>query len=166
MITNSRWLAYATAGAASAFSCANAVEASIHYSGIIGEYLGSSCEDKSARFQLDQPGDSFRLRHSLAFGCTASYGGYAHFGVLGLAGASVAGFYCPSNPQVVNYRVRLDHSEFVQGKNGEIKAQAKYLGAPGSGNRLFFPPGITVEQLAGDILFPERCRRSIWLGAS
>ena len=100
VITNSRWLAYATAGAASAFSCANAVEASIHYSGIIGEYLGSSCEDKSARFQLDQPGDSFRLRHSLVFGCTASYGGFAHFGVLGRAEAAFAGFYCPSNPQV------------------------------------------------------------------
>src|SRR5881397_3649948 len=80
VMTNSRWLAYATAGAASAFACANSAEASIHYSGIIGEYLGSSCEDKSARFQLDQPGDSFRLRHSLFFGCTASYGGFAHFG--------------------------------------------------------------------------------------
>ncbi len=102
VITNSRWLAYATASAASAFSCANSAEATIHYSGIIGEYLGSSCEDKSARFQLDQSGDSFRLRHSLNFGCTASYGGYAHFGIIGRAGASIAGFYCPSNPHVVS----------------------------------------------------------------
>ncbi len=99
-IANARWAAYVTAAAASAFAGGNSAEANIHYSGIIGEYLGSSCEDKSARFQLDQPGDSFRLRHSLFFGCTASYGGTAHFGILGQAGASFAGFYCPSYPQI------------------------------------------------------------------
>jgi MYXO-CTERM domain-containing protein len=97
VITNSRWLAYATAGAASAFTCANSAEATIHYSGIIHEFFGSGC-DKSARFQLDQPGDSLRLRHSLEFCGTGSYGGTAHFGILGRAGASLAGFYnpCPS----------------------------------------------------------------------
>src|SRR6476646_10809994 len=58
-ITNSRWLAYATASAASAFTCANSAEATIHYSGLIGEFFGSE-DDKSARFQLDQPGDSIR----------------------------------------------------------------------------------------------------------
>src|SRR5258705_13157600 len=96
-IAKGRWAAYATAGAASAFTCANSAEATIHYSGIIGEFFGS-CNEKSARFQLDQPGDSIRLRHSLDFGCTASYGGYAHFGIQGRAGASFAGFYnpCPS----------------------------------------------------------------------
>jgi hypothetical protein len=99
VIPNSRWLAYATAGAASAFTCANSAEATIHYSGRIGEFFGN-CGGRSARFQLDQPGDSIRLRHSLEFGCTASYGGFAHFGVLGLAGASFAGFYCPNHPQI------------------------------------------------------------------
>jgi hypothetical protein len=97
VITNPRWLAYATAGAASAFTAANSAEANIHYSGLIHEFFGSN-QDKSARFQLDQPGDSFRLRHSLEFCCTNSYGGTAHFGILGRAGASVAGFYntCPT----------------------------------------------------------------------
>jgi hypothetical protein len=99
MVANSRWLAYATAGAASVFTCANSAEASIHYSGIIGEYFGSG-RSKSASFQLDQPGDSFRLRHSLEFSGTFSYGGFAHFDILGRAGAGFAGFYCPSNPQV------------------------------------------------------------------
>src|SRR4030095_1323626 len=97
VITNSRWLAYATAGAASAFSCANSAEATIHYSGLIHEFFGS-CGDKSARFQLDQPGDSIRLRHSLEFGCTGSYGGFDHFSIRGRAGNAFAGFYnpCPS----------------------------------------------------------------------
>jgi hypothetical protein len=100
-IAKGRWAAYATAGAASAFTCANSAEATIHYSGRIGKFFGS-CNDKSVRFQLDQPGDSFRLRHSLQFGCTASYGGTAHFGILGRAGAAFAGFYCPSNPHVAS----------------------------------------------------------------
>ena len=110
-IANARWAAYVTAGAASAFTCANAAEATIHYSGRIGEFFGSG-NDKSARFQLDQPGDSLRLRHSLNFCCTGSYGGYAHFGILGRAGASVAGFYCPSNPQVVSV-FQLNRGQFI-----------------------------------------------------
>jgi hypothetical protein len=86
-------------------------EATIHYSGRIGEFFGN-CGGRSARFQLDQPGDSIRLRHSLEFGCTASYGGFAHFGVLGLAGASFAGFYCPNHPQIKSVS-ELDRGELI-----------------------------------------------------
>jgi len=113
VITNSRWLAYATAGAASAFTCANSAEATIHYSGRIGEFFGTPCFNQSVRFQLDQPGDSFRMRHVWGIApCSASYGGYAHFGILGRAGASVAGFYCPSNPQVVSVS-KLNRGQFI-----------------------------------------------------
>ena len=132
VIANSRWLAYATAGAASAFTCANSAEATIHYSGIIGKFFGS-CHDRSARFQLDQPGDSFRLRHSLEFGCTASYGGFAHFGILGLAGAGFAGFYCPNNSQVKSVS-KLNRGELVSGKpflarnSGVIATLRSYCG--------------------------------------
>src|SRR4029453_6904929 len=96
-IAKTRWAAYATAGAASAFTCANSADATIHYSGLIHEYFGSEC-DKSASFQLDQPGDSIRLRHNLLFCGTGSYGGYAYFSIRGRAGNAVAGFYnpCPS----------------------------------------------------------------------
>jgi len=68
---------------------------------MIGEFFGSS-HDKSARFQLDQPGDSFLLKHSLAFEGTASYGGYAHFGIFGLAGAAFAGFNCSNGSQAAS----------------------------------------------------------------
>jgi hypothetical protein len=100
-ITKGRWAAYATAGAASAITCANSAEATIHYSGIINRFSGD-CIDESARFQLDQPGDSFRLRHSMALVCTQSYGGTAYFSIRGRAGAAFAGFYnpCPSAPYV------------------------------------------------------------------
>src|SRR4030095_7295235 len=86
-IAKARWAAYATAGAASAFTCANSAKAAIHYSGLIHEYFGSEC-DKSASFQLDQPADSIRLRHNLQFCNTASYGGTAFFSIRGRAGAS------------------------------------------------------------------------------
>jgi hypothetical protein len=100
VIANSRWLAYATAGAASAFTCTSS-EASIHYSGRIAELFFSSCTRsvQSARFQLDQPGDSFRLRHTPGISCAVSYGGFGHFGVTGLADAGFAGFYCPNFSQ-------------------------------------------------------------------
>jgi hypothetical protein len=110
VIGNSRWLAHATAGAASAFTSASA-EAAIHYSGRIGQFFGS-CNDKSARFQLDQPGDSIRLRHTLELGCTPSYGGSAYFGILGRAGNAFAGFYCPTNPQVKSVS-RLNRGELI-----------------------------------------------------
>jgi hypothetical protein len=97
-ITNPRWAAYATAGAASAFTCANSAEATIHYSGRIGEYFPPLIT-KNARFQLDQPGDSIRLRHYVtAF--TSS--GFAYFGIRGRAGNAVAGFYCPNDSQIAS----------------------------------------------------------------
>ena len=111
VITNSRWLAYATAGAASALTCANSAEAAIHYSGRIGEFFGRF-QGRGAHFQLDQPGDSFRLKHSLIFSGTLGYGGAAHFGIRGLANAAFAGFYCPINPQVASVS-KLSSGQFI-----------------------------------------------------
>ena len=111
-IAKGRWAAYATAGAASAFTCANSAEATIHYSGRIGEFF-ASFEDKGARFQLDQPGDSIRLRHDLAFNGTASYGGDAYFGILGRAGAAVAGFYNPCPSAHIVSVSKLNRGQFI-----------------------------------------------------
>jgi hypothetical protein len=57
-------------------------------------------------------------------------------------------YYWPDGPRPVNYRIRRDNPDVVQGIDGSIKLEHKYLSAPGSGNRLFIPPGITLEQLA------------------
>ena len=57
-------------------------------------------------------------------------------------------YYLPGEVSPVNYRVRRDHPDMVVGKDGSVKPDRKYLGAPGSGNHLYFPPGITLEQLA------------------
>ncbi len=94
-ITNSRWLAYATASAASALACAPPAEGTIHYSGLINQKFMIALPD-IATFQLDQPGDFIRLIHSTG----TAYAGYNYFGVAGRAGASIAGFYtdkCPGN---------------------------------------------------------------------
>ena len=113
-VAKGRWAAYATAGAASAFTCVNSAEATIHYSGIIHKFFGSNpCDNDSVRFQLDQPGDSFRLRHTWVFNCSLGYGGYAHFGIRGRAGNAVAGFYnsCPS-AHVVSMS-KLNRGQFI-----------------------------------------------------
>ena len=90
-ISNSRWLAYTTAGAASAFAAANSAEATIHYSGPIKQIF-KGCF-RTASFQLDRPGDFIRLRHSSFLVCSSSDNGNAFFNVVGIAGASIAGFY-------------------------------------------------------------------------
>jgi hypothetical protein len=108
VIANSRWFAYATAGAASAFTCAHSADAAIHYSGIIRSYSGHR-GTKGLSVQLDQPGDSFRLRRYVTFFSSAPY---AHFGVRGLAGAGFAGFYCPNVPQVASVS-KLSIGQFI-----------------------------------------------------
>ena len=89
-ISNSRWLAYTTAGVASAFAAANSAEATIHYSGPINQIF-KACQD--ATFRLDRPGDFIRLRHSSFLVCSSSDNGNIFFNVAGIAGASIAGFY-------------------------------------------------------------------------
>jgi hypothetical protein len=94
-ITNSRWLAYATAGAASAFTSANSAEATIHYSGRIGEVF-DGCHGDFATFRLNARGVFFRLIDDV-FICSSPYGGGAYFGMFAPYGASFAGFYNACN---------------------------------------------------------------------
>ena len=62
-VSHSRWVAYATAGAATALAGSNSLEAAIHYSGLVNEVFPPNV-DKVKTFQLDQPGDYFTLSHS------------------------------------------------------------------------------------------------------
>jgi hypothetical protein len=61
--------------------------------------------------------------------------------------------YWPGQPGPVNYRIRRDNPDWVQGKDGKARPQAKYLGAPKSWNRLYIPPCVTPAQLA-DVKIP------------
>ena len=89
LIAKKRWAAYAAAGAASAFTCANSAEATIHYSGRINQIF-DGCRGDIATFPLDQAGDFIQLKASVSF-CFTAYGGGAYFAVGGLAGAAFAG---------------------------------------------------------------------------
>jgi hypothetical protein len=59
-IPNSRWLAYATAGVASAFTYANSAQAAIHYSGDLHEQFGRT-RRSSMRFRWIRPVMIFSL---------------------------------------------------------------------------------------------------------
>ena len=79
-VSHSRWLAYATAGAATALAGSNSLEAAIHYSGLVIEKFPPH-SNKIKSFQLDQPGDFFKFSHFLNY----SFGFYrfAGFGIIG-----------------------------------------------------------------------------------
>jgi uncharacterized protein DUF3854 len=55
-------------------------------------------------------------------------------------------------PNAHSYRIRRDNPDWTE-KDGKVKPNAKYLGAPGCANRLYIPPGVTLEQLA-DVQIP------------
>jgi hypothetical protein len=62
-------------------------------------------------------------------------------------------YYWPGEPGPVIYRVRRDRPDYVFNKDGKPKPDRKYLGAPGTANRLYVPRGITTQQLA-DVAIP------------
>jgi hypothetical protein len=61
--------------------------------------------------------------------------------------------YLPGEPAPFGYRLRRDRPDYTFDREGKPKPERKYLGAPGSANRLYFPPGVTVDHLA-DIKTP------------
>jgi hypothetical protein len=56
-------------------------------------------------------------------------------------------YYFPGETSPFTYRLRLDHPDMCQGKDGKLKTRAKYLAPKGDRNRLYIPPGVTAEQL-------------------
>jgi hypothetical protein len=111
-INSSRWLAYATAGAASAFAGANSADATIHYSGIVRIYSGSELRTTSFRIPLDQAGDSFRMRRYISIFTSSAFD---HFGVQGLADAGFAGFYCPERRRIASMS-KLGRGAFISAR--------------------------------------------------
>lgn len=56
-------------------------------------------------------------------------------------------YYWPGELSPFNYRIRRDNPDWEQGKAGSLKEKGKYLGPPNGANRLYIPPGVTLEQL-------------------
>lgn len=87
IIPPSRWLAYAGAGAATAFAGVAGAEAEIHYSGRVDVTFQSN-QNGTATFPLDRPGDYLAFAHSNHGG-----GGAARFKAEGIRSGSFAGSY-------------------------------------------------------------------------
>lgn len=89
-ISNSRWAAYATAGAATAVAGASSAEGAIHYSEPINQVVNALPGSATSFFsRLDQAGNSINPFHLRTAGGT---NGLAAFFVYGIVAGSVAGF--------------------------------------------------------------------------
>ena len=87
-VSHSRWLAYATASAATALAASHSAEAAIHYSGILNQKFPPHI-DTDKTFPLDQAGDFLLFqRHEVGF--EPFFGRYDvdYFRVFGIAGAA------------------------------------------------------------------------------
>src|SRR5882762_4172413 len=85
-IPTSRWVAYASASAATALIGATATEAEIHYSGRV-DIVFPPNENKSVALPLEQQGNSIFFAHTVNGG-TADF-----FGAAGLQSGAFAGSY-------------------------------------------------------------------------
>ena len=96
-LNNSRWIAYATASAATTFVGANVAEADIHYSGPINQHFAAATSSQTVGyFNL---GDS-NNRIGLAQTNLATSIGAARFGIFGVASGAFAGFSASGFPYV------------------------------------------------------------------
>jgi hypothetical protein len=140
VITNSRWLAYATAGAASAFTCVNSAEATIHYSGLINQiFTGESV----ASFRLGRLDEFINFRHfKHYYGSHTLDGGSALFGAASAAGFYVTCVYDPENASLSNLSrgQAISTRPFVP--NGGILETREGFGCGGAARGQFFQAGV------------------------
>ncbi|CAN5484375.1 hypothetical protein BH18VER2_BH18VER2_05210 [soil metagenome] len=101
-IPGSRWLAYASAGVATALAGAAPAEAEIHYSGRVDTVFPPD-EDKSVNFPLDQPGDLISFVH-------VANGPENFFGVR-----------CPKDGAFVGSTVRYSSTTTFSGSGDEMQ---------------------------------------------
>ena len=108
-VSHSRWVAYATAGAATALTASHSAEAAIHYQVVNHKFQPHSTEGKW--FQLDQPGDSIYFFHQY---------GAASFNVRGIAAAAFRGlpgtskyYYTGRNVSKLNFGESIAAGHFT-----------------------------------------------------
>jgi PEP-CTERM motif len=138
VIDNSRWLSYATAGAATAMVGANAAEGAIHHVTVNQTFNASVLSTQANNFQLDQPGDSIRFSHNRLL---IPAPGNAYFGPnFGLATFAFRGFSVTGSSATFKYPSNLALGQsiaagpFITGK-GTLAYGA--FGALGLGNSQF-----------------------------
>ena len=91
-VSHSRWLAYATASAATALAGSHSAEAAIHYSGILNQKFPPHI-DTDKTFPLDQAGDFLLFQRHEVFIGFASRQDVAQFRVFGIVSAAARRAY-------------------------------------------------------------------------
>jgi hypothetical protein len=130
-ISNSRWTAYATAGAASALACVPTAEADIHYSGLINQSFNAAPGTVTqAYFQLDQPGNSINPFHRRFSSPDSAYG-QALFFLYGNAPA-IAGFSASAGFGTYAYLSKLSFGQAISARPFLANGTASFPGAHGT----------------------------------
>lgn len=68
-------------------------------------------------------------------------------------GGILISYIWPGTGAVQTHRIRRDHPDLEAAKDGDFKEQRKYMGPPGRGNSLYFPPQVEAKFL-DDITLP------------
>ena len=144
IVSNSRWLAYAAAGAATAFAGTHAAEAEIHYSGLIKyRFNGLRSQHHSFHFLNHQ---ALVFERNINYtGTNYSYNGFNdHFHIN--PSGSVAGFFytCAYSTSVASVS-NLDRGDAISQRpfvpSGGIMMTADGLGCGGAARGQFFSAG-------------------------
>jgi hypothetical protein len=113
-VSHSRWVAYATAGAATALTVSHSAEAAIHYQVVDKKFPRHS--EGGKWFQLDQPGDSIYFFHQYSPGPDA-----ASFNVTGIGEAAFRGvpgtskyYYIGRNVSKLSFGESIAAGHFTQ----------------------------------------------------
>ena len=106
-VSHSRWLAYATATAATTLAGSHSLEAAIHYSGVLDKVFPPD-KDISRKFPLDQRGDSLIFEHT-------NFCPKAAFSINGIVSASFRGYAAcrPGYVEKLSFGQNISSGEFV-----------------------------------------------------
>ena len=141
-LSNSRWVAYATASAATTFVAANVAEADIHYSGVINQVFSAAPGSSTgATFDL-APGASFVPFH---LATSAGSEGIAVIGFFGAVSAAWNGFHGGGGayPYVSKLGLSVNPAAhgFVTGANGFFTSFGTLAFRGGYGNDQWLDAG-------------------------
>jgi MYXO-CTERM domain-containing protein len=130
-VSNSRWFAYATAGAASALGLACSAEGEIHYSGQVNALFPFGMRNLKT-FPLDQPGDSVEFgRGSFGFPQVTIHG-LMRLGAV--AGTSTTGWAFVKAVRSGRY---LSSGHFVYGGYGYASLRDRHFYSPSYSPKFF-----------------------------
>ena len=124
-ISETRWLAYVTAGAASALACANSAEAEIHYSGNVSVELTGN-----AQATLPLSNGASLVLENIFSGFHSTFGQHFHFLMKGVVSGSARAYFHSSGFNEL--------SNLPQGENVSAGRFYSVAGNPGYGVLIHF----------------------------